>query len=66
MIEDGHSGSGISDSIQDLILVPFYTSKPTGSGIGLSLVNQIMAQHLGRLQFRSSEKGSSFFLHFNE
>jgi two-component system nitrogen regulation sensor histidine kinase NtrY len=33
--------------------VPFYTTKPNGSGIGLSLSRQIMKMHQGAISFDS-------------
>lgn len=59
------SGKGISKEIMDKIFIPFYTTKPTGSGIGLSLAKQIMQMHGGCISVKSvPEKGSSFILQF--
>ena len=41
------NGPGIPDDIMDKIFVPFYTTKESGSGIGLSLSRQIMLLHGG-------------------
>ena len=43
------NGQGIPDEILDNIFVPFYTTKETGSGIGLSLSRQIMRLHKGNI-----------------
>ncbi|MCG4525366.1 ATP-binding protein, partial [[Ruminococcus] gnavus] len=58
-------GSGILPEVLDKIFVPFFTTKPTGSGIGLSLCKQIMNLHGGSIS-ASSEigKGSCFTLKF--
>lgn len=58
-IED--NGSGIeSDKIDD-IFIPFYTSKENGSGIGLSLVKQIISIHKGIISVNSGKgKGTTF------
>ncbi|PLX19233.1 MAG: hypothetical protein C0597_05500, partial [Marinilabiliales bacterium] len=53
-IED--NGMGIETDKIDDIFVPFYTSKEQGSGIGLSLVKQIVNIHKGHISV-SSEKG---------
>ena len=49
------NGKGIPEEILDTIFVPFYSTKKTGSGIGLSLSKQIMMLHNGRLQVQSEE-----------
>lgn len=54
-------GHGILPEAMDSIFVPFFTTKPQGSGIGLSLCKQIVKQHHGRLQVKSSPgRGSTF------
>ena len=49
------NGSGIPEEIMDSIFVPFFSTKKTGSGIGLSLCKQIMLLHGGKIQLQSSE-----------
>ena len=57
------NGSGILPNVLDKIFIPFFTTKPTGSGIGLSLCKQIMTLHGGSIQVSSEEgKGSCFTL----
>lgn len=46
-------GTGIANP--DNLFVPFFTTKPSGSGIGLVLCKQIVESHLGQLQLRSAE-----------
>ena len=59
------NGSGIPQDILESIFVPFFTSKATGSGIGLSLCKQIMLLHKGRIVVKSIEnEGSNFTLIF--
>lgn len=59
------NGSGIPQDILENIFVPFFTSKTTGSGIGLSLCKQIMLLHKGRIIVKSVEgEGSVFSLVF--
>jgi signal transduction histidine kinase len=59
------NGSGIPKDILENIFIPFFTSKPTGSGIGLSLCKQIMLLHKGRIIVKSIEgEGSVFILVF--
>jgi nitrogen fixation/metabolism regulation signal transduction histidine kinase len=47
------NGPGISEENLDEIFVPFFTTRPTGSGIGLSISRQIMRVHGGNLKVRS-------------
>lgn len=49
------NGTGIPIEIMDSIFVPFFSTKKTGSGIGLSLSKQIMLLHGGKIQIKSSE-----------
>ena len=65
IIEIRDNGMGMSDELMDKIFVPFFTSKPNGSGIGLSLSKQIMALHKGTITVNSVEKqGTAFQLRF--
>lgn len=47
------NGHGIPKEIIEQIFVPFFTTKQSGSGIGLSLSKQIVRLHGGTLQVRS-------------
>ncbi|MCL7988084.1 HAMP domain-containing histidine kinase [Sphingobacterium sp. lm-10] len=59
------NGEGMEAEIQEQIFTPFFTTKKTGSGIGLTLSKQIMLVHNGNI-FVYSElgKGSTFTLQF--
>jgi len=46
---------------QEEIFVPFYTTKPNGTGIGLSLSRQIMLKHNGSIQLVQSDKNTTTF-----
>jgi nitrogen fixation/metabolism regulation signal transduction histidine kinase len=59
------NGTGIDPDAIDKIFIPFFTTKKSGSGIGLSLSRQIMRQHQGTLNVKSEAgKGTEFFLRF--
>ena len=45
----------------DEIFVPFYTTKPNGTGIGLSLSKQIMVKHNGMLRLEQSDNQQTIF-----
>lgn len=49
------NGSGIKPELLDKIFIPFFSTKKTGSGIGLSLCKQIMVLHKGNIQIQSNE-----------
>ena len=62
-IED--NGMGIPGEIIEDIFVPFYTTKESGSGIGLSISKQIMQNHNGTISVNSdTNKGCEFTLKF--
>ncbi|MBS1486402.1 MAG: GHKL domain-containing protein [Bacteroidetes bacterium] len=59
------NGSGIDADALERIFVPFFTTKKTGSGIGLSLSRQIMRQHGGQITVNSLlGEGTEFLLRF--
>ncbi|MBT0811278.1 histidine kinase [Litoribacter ruber] len=54
-------GEGIVPEAVERIFVPFYTTKKTGSGIGLSISRQIMNLHKGSLQVQSVPNEKTIF-----
>ena len=59
------NGIGMSAEIQEQIFTPFFTTKKTGTGVGLTLSKQIMLMHNGNLFVDSREgEGSTFTLQF--
>ena len=59
------NGTGIDPEAQERIFIPFFTTKPTGSGIGLTISRQIMHQHHGSITVQSkAREGSTFTLLF--
>ena len=64
-IKISDNGTGISEELMDKIFVPFFSTKKSGSGIGLSLCKQIMMLHKGTIQVHSIEgEGTAFTLIF--
>lgn len=63
IIEITDNGPGIDPDAQEKIFIPFFTTKKTGSGIGLSLSQQIIQMHGGQLKLSSiPEKGTTFYV----
>lgn len=57
------NGTGISEEQKQKIFTPHFTTKSTGSGIGLAMVKQIILNHGGNIYFESEEnKGTCFFI----
>jgi signal transduction histidine kinase len=50
-VED--NGAGIPREVRERIFEPFYTSKPAGTGLGLWVVEQLLALHGGRVEVDS-------------
>lgn len=60
-IEITDNGPGIIKEALEHIFVPFYTTKRTGSGIGLSLSRQIMQMHKGSINVESEPDVKTVF-----
>ncbi len=59
------NGAGILQEVLDKIFIPFFTTKQTGSGIGLSLSRQILRLHGGTISAHSiPDKETTFTLTF--
>ena len=57
-------GEGIAEDVQDHIFNLFFTTKPSGNGIGLSLSRNIAKNHNGALNFNTEiGKGTEFYLY---
>ena len=56
------NGSGIDPELLPHIFDPFFTTKSEGTGLGLSVSYNIVAEHKGRLEVSSEQgKGTCFF-----
>ena len=65
VIEVTDNGPGILPDVLDKIFIPFFTTKTTGSSIGLSLSKQIMRMHGGNISVTSiPEEETKFTLTF--
>lgn len=53
-------GPGISKEAEDQIFRPFFSTKPNGQGIGLTLIKEILTQHKAYFQLRNEDCGTVF------
>jgi len=65
LVKVADNGLGIPPEMLDKIFIPFFSTRKSGSGIGLSLCKQIMLLHKGNIQVQSTNNvGSAFILQF--
>lgn len=65
VIKVADNGIGISADLMEKIFIPFFSTRKTGSGIGLSLCKQIMMLHKGNIKVQSvAGEGTAFSLLF--
>ncbi|TWT47887.1 Sensor protein ZraS [Thalassoglobus neptunius] len=62
MIRVTDSGRGIPKDLHDRIFDPYFSTKSDGTGLGLALCDKIMRQHQGKLEFQTSNRGTTFQL----
>ena len=61
VIRVANNGKAIPLRQLEEIFIPFYTTKPNGTGIGLSLSKQIMVRHNGNLVLEQSDSNLTVF-----
>ncbi|UXX79622.1 ATP-binding protein [Reichenbachiella carrageenanivorans] len=65
VVKIADNGTGIDEEALKKVFIPFFTTKKTGSGIGLSLSKQIMRKHNGNISVHSVvNEGTEFMLSF--
>ncbi|MBS1620931.1 MAG: HAMP domain-containing histidine kinase [Bacteroidetes bacterium] len=65
IIKVADNGNGMPEELLDKIFIPFFSTKKSGGGIGLSLCKQIMMLHKGNIHVQSVEgEGTAFLLQF--
>jgi len=57
------AGTGLDPAVLDKIFDPFYTTKPTGMGMGLAICRTILQAHGGRL-WAEAKDGPGTRFHF--
>ena len=60
------NGTGVSEKDLKHILKPYYTTKSKGSGLGLSIVNKIIYDHNGKINFEKQQSGAKINIKFQK
>ena len=58
------SGAGIAPNVVEHLFEPMFTTKQSGSGLGLVIARDIIAEHRGRIELVSGSSGAVFLLAF--
>lgn len=60
------NGPGITDEVNEKLFTAFFTTKPTGQGIGLMFVRDVLVNHHCRFNLYTSEGWTRFEIYFEE
>lgn len=61
VLEIADNGKGVPDNVARKIFVPFFTTKDSGSGVGLALARQVMIAHGGFIRLGENDAGGATF-----
>ena len=61
VVEICDNGGGIPDEIRDRVFEPYFSTKENGTGLGLAMVNQIVADHGGYIRIAQSDGDGTRF-----
>jgi two-component system sensor histidine kinase HydH len=61
VVEVADTGPGVAPAIMDRLFTPFVTTKPTGTGLGLTLARRIAKEHGGTLTAANRAAGGASF-----
>ncbi len=56
------TGAGIPEDVRAFVLDPYFTTKSSGSGMGLAFCEKVIRQHGGQLGFDTGRAGTSFHI----
>ena len=60
-IEVADNGPGVPEPLRQDVFLPFFTTKPKGTGVGLSLARQVVLAHRGSITLLESPSGGALF-----
>jgi two-component system nitrogen regulation sensor histidine kinase NtrY len=60
-IEIADNGPGVPEALRQDVFLPFFTTKPKGTGVGLSLARQVVLAHRGSIGVGESDSGGALF-----
>ncbi|OQY02386.1 MAG: PAS domain-containing sensor histidine kinase [Desulfobacteraceae bacterium 4572_130] len=64
-IEIADNGKGISDKEKTRLFEPYFSTKQSGMGLGLAIVNSIITDHQGRIRVMDNKpSGAKFIIEF--
>ena len=55
MVSVTDNGCGIPEDLKEKVFTPFFTTKSSGTGLGLNIASQIISAHSGEISFESTE-----------
>ena len=61
VVEVADNGNGVPANVASKIFVPFFTTKDSGSGVGLALARQVMIAHGGFIRVGDNDAGGATF-----
>ncbi|MCK9857695.1 PAS domain S-box protein [Paenibacillus sp. ATY16] len=65
VMEVKDQGGGIKEEFLAKLGTPFFSTKASGTGLGLSVCYGIAARHDAVIKVQTGEQGTTFFVHFN-
>lgn len=60
-IKIADTGGGVPDSLKNNLFTPFFTTKASGTGLGLPIANRIISNHNGKIKVRNHSGGGAEF-----
>jgi two-component system nitrogen regulation sensor histidine kinase NtrY len=65
MLEVADNGSGLAPEIRTKVFEPYFSTKENGTGLGLTIVSQIIEDHRGYIRaWPNDPRGTRFIIEF--